>query len=117
MICLLEQDPYVLMTMKERFNYDNTLLHYAASHGCDKVLKYIRLNLNYTSFVDQVERLNGGTPLHFAVLGNHVACVKELLRMNADVALKNRGRLTPLAEARMRKKTKNEIITLLQQGL
>lgn len=63
----------------------DTVLHVAAWHGHDAVVKALLENKHAVPDINDMDR--GRTPLHLAVEGGHGAVVMELLKHGADVAL------------------------------
>jgi len=88
-----------------------TALHYAASAGCDAIVKIL---LENAAYID-AESPNKTTPLMMAVRGAHLATVQLLLDEGADATLKNELGLSALdiAEAQSQQK----IISLLRSFL
>eukprot|EP00299_Pterocystis_sp_00344_P014699 c7298_g1_i5.p1 GENE.c7298_g1_i5~~c7298_g1_i5.p1 ORF type:complete len:137 (+),score=23.89 c7298_g1_i5:1-411(+) len=89
-------------------NLEDGALHCAARDGSEKEVEHL-IRLGYD--IDQLDilqyywdRFEYGTPLHVAVIMNHLNVVKVLVRCGADLNVKSAGltELTPLEWAKER---------------
>ena len=77
---------------ERRFGDDFTVLMLAASEGDDNALEIIlkdsRTNID-------LHDSSGRTAIMYAIINNHVACVKALLDADADVTVSNNDEPSP----------------------
>jgi ankyrin repeat protein len=84
-----------------------TALHYAATAGCDAIVKIL---LEHAAYID-AESPNKTTPLMMAVHGAHLTTVKLLLDEGADPTVKNEQGLSALDLAKAQ-----QIINILRDA-
>ena len=88
--CLIEEDFQVLTTVD---GLGKTLLHVAAECGQGEVVQY--LNDVGSLSIDNKDKA-GNTPLHLAVLNNHVGIADLLLSLGASAVSQNDTKILPL---------------------
>ena len=59
---------------------------------------------------------SGSTPLHLAVKGNHMECVRELVKRGANIEARNNYRCTPAHEAAFHNHTSDILRILVNDG-
>ncbi|KAG1703413.1 hypothetical protein DVH05_007361 [Phytophthora capsici] len=71
-------------------------IHFAARHGCTKVLEYLLTECKGAVEVNAVSGTSKSTPLTFAAQKGHLECVRVLLANGARVDLGDKLKKTPL---------------------
>ena len=75
-------------------------IHTAATNGRAQVLDYLLARKCAQQLINLQTANSGYTPLHLAVIGGHVQCVKVLLKYGADLSKTDRGGKTAIQRAK-----------------